>query len=100
MPGSVTLLEARAISKAFSGIRVLDAVNLDVRRGEVHALVGENGAGKATFMNMLSGVLRPDAGEIYWDGAHARADGPRDAQALGISVGHHDWTPTPQSSGD
>src|SRR5438067_10133944 len=98
MSGSIALLEAREISKAFSGIRVLDAVNLDVRRGEVHALVGENGAGKSTLMNMLSGVLRPDAGEIYWDGAHVRLDGPRDAQALGISFVHQELALVPKLS--
>src|SRR5438067_12832983 len=98
MPGSVSLLDARAISRAFSGIRVLDAVNFDVRRGEVHALVGEKGAGKSTFMNILSGVLRLDAGEIYWDGRHVRFDGPRDAQALGISFVHQELALVPQLS--
>ena len=77
---------------------MLDAVNLDMRRGEVHALVGENGAGKSTLMNIVSGVVRPDAGEIRWDGRPIRLHGPRDAQALGISFVHQELALVPQLS--
>ena len=92
------MLEAHEISKSFNGISVLDAVNLDMRRGEVHALVGENGAGKSTLMNIVSGVVRPDAGEIRWDGRPIRLHGPRDAQALGISFVHQELALVPQLS--
>jgi len=92
------LLEARNISKSFGGIRVLEAVTFDLRRGEVHALVGENGAGKSTLMNIVSGVVRPDAGELLWEGRPIRLAGPRDAQALGISFVHQELALVPQLS--
>jgi len=92
------LLQAREISKSFSGIRVLDDINFDLRRAEVHALVGENGAGKSTLMNIVSGVVRPDAGAILWDDRPIRLDGPRDAQALGISFVHQELALVPQLS--
>src|SRR6266498_1714432 len=84
---SVALLEMRGIRKAFGGIEVLKGVDFDVCAGEVHAVCGENGAGKSTLMNLLAGVLRPDAGEIQFGGetrsgfasAHA-------AQRLGIAI--------------
>ncbi len=98
MDHSGPLLQAREISKSFSGIRVLDDINFDLRRAEVHALVGENGAGKSTLMNIVSGVVRPDAGEILWDDRPIRLDGPRDAQALGISFVHQELALVPQLS--
>ena len=98
MDPSVPLLQVRNISKSFGGIGVLEAVTLDVRRGEVHALVGENGAGKSTLMNIVSGVVRPDAGEMLWEGRPIRLAGPRDAQALGISFVHQELALVPQLS--
>jgi len=95
---SAPLLEVRDISKSFGGIGVLDAVTLDVQRGEVHALVGENGAGKSTLMNIVSGVVRPDAGEMLWEARPIRLAGPRDAQALGISFVHQELALVPQLS--
>ena len=58
------VLEMREIRKEFPGVVANDRVSFDVRRGEVHALLGENGAGKSTLMNILYGLYRPDAGEI------------------------------------
>ena len=58
------LLDARNISKSFAGLRALDRVSFDLRRGEVHALVGENGAGKSTLMSVASGAVAPDTGSI------------------------------------
>ncbi|MCI8640202.1 MAG: ATP-binding cassette domain-containing protein [Coprococcus sp.] len=58
-------LEMKAISKEFPGVKALDRVDLEVRRGEVHALMGENGAGKSTLMNILCGKLKKDAGQIF-----------------------------------
>lgn len=92
------LLEARNISKSFSGIKVLDAVTFDVRRGEVHALVGENGAGKSTLMNIVSGVVRPDSGQMLWENRPIRLERPRDAQTLGISFVHQELALVPQLS--
>ena len=99
-PGSASgpLLAVRDISKSFGGVRVLDSVAFDVRCGEVHALVGENGAGKSTLMNILSGVVRPDTGEILWEGRPVQLDGPRDAQSLGISFVHQELALVPQLS--
>jgi ABC-type sugar transport system ATPase subunit len=84
-PG-VTVLEARGIAKSFPGVRALDSVDIDVGRGEVHALVGENGAGKSTLMHVLAGVYQPEAGDIMLDGAPVRFRNPHDAIAHGISV--------------
>ena len=58
-------VEMRGVSKSWPGVIANDHVNLDVRKGEIHALVGENGAGKTTLMNILYGLIRPDNGEIF-----------------------------------
>ena len=82
------LLEMRAISKTFPGVRALDNVRLTVYRGEVHAPMGENGAGKSTLMKILSGAYQADpGGEILVDGKTAVIDGPLAARELGIAVG-------------
>src|SRR5262249_11271180 len=81
-------VEMRHIRKAWPGVVANDDVSLQVRRGEIHALVGENGAGKSTLMNILYGLLRPDAGEILVNGQRARISGPRDAIARGIGMVH------------
>jgi ABC-type sugar transport system ATPase subunit len=73
------------ISKSFPGVKALDDVTLDVRRGEVHALLGENGAGKSTLVKILAGLIRPDSGSIHLDEAEVVFHGPRDAQRRGIS---------------
>lgn len=78
------VLELRRVSKHFGGVRAVDSVSLNVHAGEVLALVGNNGAGKSTVMNMMSGALHPDAGEIVVSGQRTRFRGPRDARALGI----------------
>jgi len=92
------ILEACHITKSFSGNKVLDGVSFDVRPGEVHALVGENGAGKSTLMNVVSGVVRPDSGEIRWEGRPIVLNEPRDARALGISFVHQELALVPQLS--
>jgi len=80
------VLQARGITKTFPGVRALDAVHLELARGEVHALVGENGAGKTTLMHVLGGIHRPDAGEILLDGRPVRFRSAHDAARHGISV--------------
>jgi ribose transport system ATP-binding protein len=74
------------ISKSFSGIRVLHGVDFDLRKGEVHALVGGNGAGKSTLMKILQGVYTPDDGQIAVDGRPDDIRSPHDARALGIGM--------------
>jgi simple sugar transport system ATP-binding protein len=82
------VLEMRGISKAFPGVLANDDVSLDVRRGEVHALLGENGAGKSTLMNILYGLYRPDAGEILLGGKPVTFSSARDAIRAGIGMVH------------
>ncbi|MCL4395114.1 MAG: sugar ABC transporter ATP-binding protein [Chloroflexi bacterium] len=86
MNSSEPLLAMRGISKTFPGVDALDGVDLDVRRGEVHVLLGENGAGKSTLIKILAGVYRPDYGSITFKGQPALFDSPRDSQRAGISV--------------
>jgi len=81
-----SLLEMRGISKSFVGNPALIDVDLAVRRGEVHSIVGQNGAGKSTLMNVLAGVLRPEAGEIRIDGRRIAIANTADALRLGIAT--------------
>ncbi len=81
-------VEMREITKAWPGVVANDSVNLAVRKGEIHALVGENGAGKSTLMNILYGLLHPDSGEIFVNGKLVHISGPRDAIHLGIGMVH------------
>src|SRR5579863_9596682 len=81
-------VEMRDITKTWPGVVANDHVNLKVRKGEIHALVGENGAGKSTLMNILYGLIHPDSGEIYINGELAHIHGPRDAIRLHIGMVH------------
>ncbi|MFB6593102.1 sugar ABC transporter ATP-binding protein [Streptomyces diastaticus] len=80
------VLRARGIGKRFPGVVALDDVSFDLRAGEVHALVGENGAGKSTLIKVLTGVHRPDAGELSLAGEPVRFQRPFEAQQAGIST--------------
>ncbi len=80
------LLRARAITKSFPGVKALAGVDFTVRRGEVHALMGENGAGKSTLIKVLTGVYRRDAGEMLLEGVSVDPHSPQAAEALGIST--------------
>jgi general nucleoside transport system ATP-binding protein len=81
-------VEMRDITKTWPGVVANDHVNLKVRKGEIHALVGENGAGKTTLMNILYGLIHADSGEIYINGQLAHINGPRDAIRLKIGMVH------------
>src|SRR4051794_32139758 len=84
------LLELRNISKTFPGVKALDDVSFDLFAGEVHALMGENGAGKSTFVKILSGIHQPDRGSIWLDGEEVRIADPTRSQSLGISTVHQE----------
>ncbi len=80
------ILELRNISKAFPGVQALDCVDFDLKPGEIHCLMGENGAGKSTFIKIITGVHAPDAGEIRLKGAPAVFRNPRETQHRGIAA--------------
>lgn len=82
------VIEMRNITKVFPGIKANDDVTLKLRKGEIHALLGENGAGKSTLMSVLFGLYQPDGGQIYKDGKPVRIKSPNDATALGIGMVH------------
>lgn len=81
-------VEIRNVTKRFPGVIASNGVNFAVRRGEIHALLGENGAGKSTLMNMLTGLIRPDSGDILIDGKKVALRSPADAISLGIGMVH------------
>jgi len=80
------IVEIKGISKSFPGVKALENVNLDLRKGEIHALVGENGAGKTTLMNILRGILKPDEGFIKVNGKKINKYSPKNSLELGISM--------------
>ena len=91
------VLTMRGISKTFPGTRALDRVDFTLRRGEIHALMGENGAGKSTLIKVLTGVYEKDGGSIWVDGTEGEAHihSPQDAQQIGISTVYQEITLCP-----
>lgn len=87
------VLEMRDITKRFSGNAVLENVHLKIRRGEVHALLGENGAGKSTLMKILMGIYQKDSGEILLDGETVKITSPHQGLQLGIAMIHQELDP-------
>ena len=83
-----TVIEMRGITKAFPGIIANDDITLELRRGEIHALLGENGAGKSTLMSILFGLYHPDSGTIVKNGNSVKINNPNDATRLGIGMVH------------
>ena len=88
----MTRLAAARLTKSYGAVRVLHGVDLDLAGGEIHALVGENGAGKSTVIKILSGAIAPDEGEVLRDGARVPAADPLAARDLGISTVHQEFT--------
>ena len=84
------ILSIRGMSKSFGRNRVLDHINLDVRKGTVMGLMGENGAGKSTMMKCLFGTYQKDEGTIYLDGKEVSFSGPKDALENGIAMVHQE----------
>jgi simple sugar transport system ATP-binding protein len=82
------VIEMQHITKQFGTFKANDDINLQVRKGEIHALLGENGAGKSTLMNMLSGLLEPTSGQILLNGQPVNVDSPTKANQLGIGMVH------------
>ena len=82
------VIEMREITKIFGDFVANDKINLELRKGEIHALLGENGAGKSTLMNMLAGLLEPTSGEIVVNGKSEKLDSPSKAASLGIGMVH------------
>jgi rhamnose transport system ATP-binding protein len=80
------ILELRNISKTFPGVKALDNVHFTLKSGEIHALMGENGAGKSTFIKIITGVHRPNSGDYFINGQRVDIKTPPDAQALGIAA--------------
>ena len=88
MSAAPPIIELRGITKRFPGIVANDHIDFDLRRGEVHALLGENGAGKSTLMNVVYGLYRSDEGEIVVDGKPVVFHSPNDAIRAGIGMVH------------
>ena len=83
------ILTMKDIDKSFPGVHALDHVNFEVRRGEVHALMGENGAGKSTLMKVLTGIYQKDSGSITYKGQEVTFHNILEAQYFGIVILHH-----------
>ena len=79
------ILHLKNISKSFPGVKALRNVSLEVRKGEVHALVGENGAGKSTLLNIMKGIYTADEGEIIYEDHPVTIKGPGHASEIGIN---------------
>ena len=92
------VFEARSIFKHFAAVQALDDVSMSLRPGEVRALVGENGAGKSTLIKIMTGVYRPDAGELIYQGERVHFGRPRDAQIAGISTIYQEINLVPSMS--
>ena len=81
-------LELRNITKRFGSVIANDRVSMELRRGEILAILGENGSGKTTLMNMIAGIYRQDEGEIFIDGKEAVINSPKDSHEYGVGMIH------------
>lgn len=85
------ILKIEGVEKSFPGVKALDNVSFNIKRGHVHALVGENGAGKSTLIKILAGIFRNEAGKVVFDGQERKFKTPSEAQQAGISVVHQEF---------
>lgn len=92
------VLELKGITKIFPGVKALDDVHFQLKKGEIHALMGENGAGKSTFIKVITGVHEPEQGEIFLNGEKVRFRNPREAQARSIAAIYQHGTCYPHLS--
>ena len=98
MPGAAPALELRGITKRFGSLVANDSIDFELKRGEIHTLLGENGAGKSTLMNVLYGLHQPDEGEILLDGEPVKIESARRAINLGIGMVHQHFMLVPVMS--
>src|SRR5699024_6600919 len=84
------ILEMKDITKAFGVVKALKHANLELAKGEVHALMGENGAGKSTLVKVLTGIHQKDTGQIFFYGKEVEYKTPKESQEAGISVVHQE----------
>ncbi|HKL24603.1 MAG TPA: ATP-binding cassette domain-containing protein, partial [Desulfuromonadales bacterium] len=89
------LLQVKNIRKTFPGVVALEDVSLSIAPGEIHTLLGENGAGKSSLMNVLTGLYRPDRGEILFDGQPVQFGSPRESLKKGIGMVHQHFMLVP-----
>ena len=80
------VLNAVGLTKSFGDLRANDAVSFSIQPGEIHALLGENGAGKSPFVKLVYGLLQPDEGQIFWQGQPVHISGPLQARQLGVGM--------------
>ncbi len=92
------ILELRGITKIFPGVKALNQVNFNLKKGEIHALMGENGAGKSTFIKVITGVHAPDEGEMYYEGHKVTFKTTKDSHKLGIAAIYQHVTNYPDLS--
>src|SRR4051812_30200783 len=92
------ILETKNLAKTFGATKALQGVSFSLEAGEIHAVVGENGAGKSTFVKILSGLVHPDQGEVHVMGEPVALGRSADADALGISVIHQELSLVPHLS--
>lgn len=90
------ILQVQNLSKSFLGVKALDNIQFDLQKGEVHALMGENGAGKSTFMKILMGLLKPDSGEIIFEGEVLKSNNVHENLLKGISMIHQEILVVPE----
>ena len=90
MQNEEIILQMKAITKTFPGVKALDNVNFNLHQGEVHALLGENGAGKSTLMKVLNGIYQKNSGSIYLEGNQVEFKSPKEAQEAGLAIIHQE----------
>ena len=98
MQSDDSFLSIRGITKKFPGVTALKQVDMDIRKGEVHVLLGENGAGKSSLVKVLCGIYQPEEGELYFEGQPYQAHTPLDAMKAGIRVVYQEFTLLPNLS--